>query len=112
MTTLPDSRTCSAVYLRQMLARRHPEHVVLFADMFAVACLLHYQGERRAGTTLMARVFDAVRDGATQPYLAALLANLPGNEVRFAQEVEPHRELSALCVRARLAAGTEPACAR
>jgi hypothetical protein len=112
MTTLPETRTCSAIYLRQMLVRRHPDHAVLFADMFAVACLLHHQGERRAGVTLMTRVFDAVRDGATQPYLAALLANLPGNEVRFAQEIEPHGELGAMCVRARVAAGTEPACAR
>lgn len=112
MLSLPERQPCSAQFLRQMLMHRQPDHFMLFVDMFAVGCLLHYQGERSAACTLVGRVFDAVQDGAAEPYLTRLLANLSGNEVRFAQEIEPHYELSSLCIRARMEEDSEPACAR
>lgn len=89
MTTLPEQRLCSASYLRKMLVQRYPDHSGLFADLFALGCLLHACGERHMGRGLVARVLHTLGGPAEERYLASLLDTLAGNEMRFTREIEP-----------------------
>ena len=107
MTTMPDEQAYSATYLRQMLAHRFPEQNKVFADAFAMGCLLHFQGERCVAYQMLQQVFDAVSSPVEQRYHAALLSRLTGNELRFATEIEPSEEVAALCRRAAKAPARE-----
>lgn len=84
----------------------------MLADMFAMGCLLHFQGERSAGTALIGQVIDQVKGPAETRYLASLVDNLSGNELRFAREIEPSAALRTLCDRALPGPRKEAACAR
>jgi hypothetical protein len=103
MTTLPDYRTSSAIYLRQMLKQRYPEHFHLFSDLFALGCLLHARGERNIGHGLMSSVVRTLSGTAEAPYVASLLRDLPGNQMRFACEIEPDFGISDLYYRVSIA---------
>lgn len=112
MTSLPEEQACSAVYLRQMLAHRFPNQCKVFADMFAMGCLLHFQGERCVAYTLVLQVFEVVGGPTEKSYLSSLLSRLTGNELRFAQEIRPSLEVSELCDRAAKGPAREVACDR
>jgi hypothetical protein len=107
MTTLPDEQACSATYLRQMLAHRFPGQLRVFADAFAMGCLLHFQGERCVAYQLLHQVFDAVGSPLEKRYLASLLSRMTGNELRFANEIHPSPEVAELCKRAAKAPARE-----
>ena len=85
-----------------MLSLRHPDHFRVFADLFAIGCILHAQGERSTGHALVAQVVRSVGGPAEQGYLATLLASLPGNELRFAREIEAAPMIDELQARVRL----------
>jgi hypothetical protein len=102
----------SAHYVRQLLMRRYPDHFMVFADLFAMGCLLHLQGERCVGFRLVAQVLNSANDTPDEPHLAAMLKNLSGNEARFAQEICPNAEISQLWVRAERMHQREAACSR
>jgi hypothetical protein len=112
MATFLEERGCSALYLQQILLSRYPDRFQVFADLFAMGCLLHFQGERCAGYKLIGQVFDAVSDAAEKRYLSLLLNSLSGNELRFAREIDPSMEVRELCDRAQQGAFREAACAR
>lgn len=107
-----EERICSALDLHGMLRCTDPERPQMLADMFAMGCLLHFQGERSAGAALIGQVFEQVKGPATPGYLNALVDNLSGNELRFAREIEPSAPLRTLCDRAQPGPRKEPACAR
>jgi len=111
MTTLPEPRDYSATYLRKMLALRFPDHYMSFVDLFALGCLLHARGERCAGHRLVFQVLAAVGGTLENSYLAALLDNLSGNEIRFVRDIEPDMEVTRLCERGSHTE-REAACAR
>jgi hypothetical protein len=112
MTTFAEEHTYTASQVRQMLMRRHPDHFMLFVDLFAMGCLLHLQGERCAGYRIVSQVLDTAGEPTEKRYLTSLLKNLSGNEARLAREIEPNMELSQLCDRAQMTYYREAACAR
>jgi hypothetical protein len=86
----------SASLLRTLLREQHPVNYMAFTDLFAVGCLLHAQGQQRAGRKLIEQVFDAVRQHGNKLYLAALMEEVSGNELRLADEVFAHEEINEL----------------
>ncbi|GGX77066.1 hypothetical protein GJV26_16820 [Massilia dura] len=112
MNFLFEERACSALYLQQILQDYHPTRSQMLADMFAMGCLLHYQGERSAASMLIGQVFDAVRNIEEREYLSTLMDSISGNELRLACEIAPSMELRELCDRARQGPSREAACAR
>jgi hypothetical protein len=102
----------SARYVRQLLMRRYPDHFMVFADLFAMGCLLHLQGERCVGFGLVAQVLKSANDTQHESHLAAVLNNLSGNEARFAHEICPNAEVSQLWDRAERMHQREAACSR
>lgn len=112
MNFLFEERTCSARDLQRMLQDRHPNRSQMLADMFAMGCLLHFQGERSAASMLIGQVFESVRGDGEPEYLTALLNGISGNELRLACEIAPSTELRELCDRARQGPAREAACAR
>lgn len=112
MTTMPEERKYSALYLKQMLISRHPDHFMFLVDLFAVGCILHLQGECAAGQLLVARALHAVADPASTSYTDFLLKSLSGNEISFIRDIDPSPALRALCERRIPARFTEAACAR
>jgi len=112
MNFLFEERGCSALYLQQILRDRHPHRSQMLADMFAMGCLLHFQGERSAGSIVIGQVIDAVRAAGEMDYLTILLDSIPGNEMRLACEIAPSMALRELCDRARQGPAREAACAR
>ena len=95
----------SAHRLREIIGEGHPDHAMAFADLFAVGCLLHAQGQRRAGLKLIEQVRHAVTAQVNQGYLADLLRNLSGNELRFAHEIHAHLEINELIDEERYRSG-------
>ncbi|HEX8605155.1 MAG TPA: hypothetical protein VF774_21095 [Pseudoduganella sp.] len=112
MNFLFEEHTCSALYLQQILQDRHPNRCQMLADMFAMGCLLHFQGERSAASILIGQVVDSVRSMGDPEYLSTLLDSISGNELRLACEIAPSLELRELCDRARQGPSREAACAR
>ncbi|QBE66371.1 hypothetical protein [Pseudoduganella lutea] len=112
MNFLFEERDCSALYLQQILQDCHPTRCQMLADMFAMGCLLHYQGERSAASILIGQVFDSVRSTGEREYLSTLMDSISGNELRLAFEIAPSMELKELCNRARQGPVREAACAR
>jgi len=112
MTHLPDESSGSATYLQHMLAHRFPDQFMVFADMFAMGCLLHFQGEHCVADKLILQVLDMVHCPVDSQYLAALRYRLAGNELRFALEINPSLEITELCRRAATAPAREVACDR
>jgi hypothetical protein len=86
----------SAESLRQLLMERYPDHFMAFADLFAMGCLLHLQGQRRAGRKLIDEVRAAVAVPGNKTYLCDLIDRLAGNELRFASEIQAHLEVNEL----------------
>jgi hypothetical protein len=107
-----EERRCSAKDLRMMLMHRYPVHYMSFVDLFALGCLLHYQGERSAGQKLVCQVIDKVSDPGPGGQFGDLLKNLPGNEIRFLTEIGPDTEVRHLCDRTTRNDVREAACAR
>jgi hypothetical protein len=109
---LSDEPIYSARHVREMLMLRYPENFMVFADLFAMGCLLHLQGERSVGFRLVAQVISSAAASADQPHLATVLKNLSGNEARFAEDIRPNSEISQLWDRACRTYQREAACAR
>ena len=112
MTWILDEPPCSASPLKQVLMRRFPDHFMVYADLFAMGCLLHFQGERGVAYTLINQVLKTVDHKPEADSLNALLARLTGNEMRFAQEMQPSPEIQELWRRAAKGPVREAACAR
>lgn len=49
-TTQPTTRAeVSAGRLQRLLMERYPDNFMMYADLFAMGCLLHLQGHHRPG---------------------------------------------------------------
>jgi hypothetical protein len=107
-----EERDCSPMDLKRMLIDRYPNHYMSFVDLFALGCLLHYQGERQAGLRLITQVIDKISDPIESSRFAWILKNLSGNEVRFLTEIGPDTEVRHLCDRTTRDQVREAACAR
>ncbi|MRW82648.1 hypothetical protein GJ698_00905 [Pseudoduganella sp. FT26W] len=112
MTPPSSEQACSAVNLRHMLAKQFPDQFMALTDLFAVGCLMHYQGERCASHRLMAQVSDTLCHPAEKNYFALLLNRLSGNELRFAREIKSSLEVIALFERMPQPPAREAACIR
>jgi hypothetical protein len=112
MMSILEELPCSASPLKQVLMHRFPDQFAVYADLFAMGCLLHFQGERGVAYSLINQVLNTVdhQSGARSQH--ALLAELTGNEMRFAQEMQPSPEIQELWCRAVRAPLREAACAR
>jgi hypothetical protein len=86
----------SADRLRQLILLRHPDNFMAFADLFALGCLLHAQGQKIAGRKLIEQVAGAVKERGNQTYLSDLRDGLEGNEFIFASQVHAHHEVNEL----------------
>lgn len=96
-TASPTDRTeVSAGRLQRLLMERYPDNFMMYADLFAMGCLLHLQGHQRAGLKLIDQVRIALPATGQKTYYADLLDSLPGNEIRFAGEIQAHSEINSL----------------
>lgn len=96
-TTQPTTRAeVSAGRLQRLLMERYPDNFMMYADLFAMGCLLHLQGHDRAGLKLIDQVRTALPATGLKTYYADLLDALPGNEMRFAGEIQAHSEINSL----------------
>jgi hypothetical protein len=86
----------SAERLRGLLAERFSDGHMAYADLFAMGCLLHLQGHHKAGRKLIDQVRTALPATGSKTYWVDLLHALPGNELRFAREIEAHSEVNDL----------------
>lgn len=86
----------SADRLRLLILQRHPDNFMAFADLFALACLLHAQGQQVAGRKLFDQVAGAVKERGNLTYLRELLDALEGNEFSFASQIHAHLEVNEL----------------
>lgn len=86
----------TAETLRHLIDRRYPDAALVFVDLFAMGCLLHLQGQRRAGLKLIREVRHAVEGPGQKMYWEDLIAQVPGNELRYAREIEAHLEVNEL----------------
>jgi hypothetical protein len=86
----------TAETLRHLIDDRYPNAALVFVDLFAMGCLLHLQGHRSAGVKLIREVRHAVEGPAQKTYWDDLIAQLPGNELRYAREIEAHLEVNEL----------------
>jgi hypothetical protein len=85
-----------AARLQRELMTRYPDNFMMYADIFAMGCLLHFQGEHRAGLKLIDQVRIGLPAVGHKTYFAELLRALPGNELRFASAIQAHAEINAL----------------
>lgn len=99
----------SAADLRRILVHRFPDQFTVFTDMFAMGCLLHFQGERCVANQLIRRVLSSVDGAVEESSFSTLLSRLTGNELRFAYDVSPSSEILELCDRAAKAPAREVA---
>lgn len=86
----------SADRLRQLIEQRQPDNFMAFADLFALGCLLHAQGQKVAGRKLIGEVAGAVKERGNQTYLSELRDALEGNEFAFASQIHAHLEVNEL----------------
>ena len=89
----------SAGRLQREIMTRYPDNFMMYADMFAMGCLLHLQGQHKAGLKLIDQVRRALPTTGHKTYFADLLEALPGNEMRFASEIQAHSEINDLLER-------------
>jgi hypothetical protein len=86
----------SAATARDLIDTRYPDAAFVFVDLFAMGCLLHLQGQQRAGLKLIREVRHAVEGPRQKTYWANLIQQLPGNELRYASEIKAHSEVFEL----------------
>lgn len=86
----------SAGRLQREIMTRYPDNFMMYADMFAMGCLLHLQGQHKAGLKLIDQVRRVLPTTGNKTYFADLLEALPGNELRFASEILAHAEINEL----------------
>lgn len=86
----------SAGTLRDLIESRYPNATFVFVDLFAMGCLLHLQGQQRAGPKLFREVRYAVEGPRQKTYWADLIEQVPGNELRYVREIGAHLEVNEL----------------
>jgi len=86
----------SAGRLQREIMTRFPDNFMMYADLFAMGCLVHLQGHHKAGLKLIEQVRRDLPTTGNKTYFADLLAALPGNELRFAREIQAHAEINEL----------------
>jgi hypothetical protein len=86
----------SAETLRHLIDSRYPDAAFVFVDLFAMGCLLHLQGQQRAGLKLIREVRHAVEGPRQKTYWADLIKQRPGNQLRYAREIGAHLEVNEL----------------
>ncbi len=64
---------------------------MLYRDTFVAGCFLYAEGHRVAGLKLCNQVLNNLNGYRQKTYFDGLIANLPGNERRFAGQVSAHR---------------------
>lgn len=96
MTSTASRTDTSAERLQREIVRRYPDNFMMYADMFAMGCLLHLQGQHKAGRKLIDQVRRALPATGNKTYFADLLDALPGNEARFIGEIRAHLEVNEL----------------
>ncbi|NDI85075.1 hypothetical protein [Undibacterium crateris] len=91
-----DEHECSVMRLHQIILKQYPEHFMVFVDMFSLGCLLHIKGDTDAGLKVINQVLGAVPERGNKLYFESIRKNLPGNEIRFNLEIQPHYEIKEL----------------
>ncbi len=91
----------SAGRLQREIMTRYPDNFMMYADMFAMGCLVHLQGQHKAGLKMIDQIRRALPTTGNKTYFADLLEALPGNELRFASEIQAHSEINDLLERAQ-----------
>lgn len=86
----------SADRLKQLIEERQPDNFMAFADLFALGCLLHAQGQKVAGRKIFDQVAGAVKGRGNQTYLSDLRDAMEGNEFAFARQIHAHLEVNEL----------------
>lgn len=86
----------TANLLRQILETKHPQNFMLYADIFAIGCLLHVQGKQTAGRKLISQVINIIQEHGNKTYLNDLLTALEGNEFKYARDIHAHQEINEL----------------
>lgn len=86
----------SAGRLQREIMARYPDNFMMYADVFAMGCLLHLQGQHKAGRKLIDQVRRALPTTGNKTYFADLLDALSGNEARFIGEIQAHLEVNEL----------------
>jgi hypothetical protein len=84
----------SAVKLHELICEAHPQHAMIFADQFALGCLLHMQGHKAVGRKLVSEVVASVQQPGNKIYLHSIRDSLEGNERRYAAEIQAHSEVN------------------
>lgn len=97
----PTGEAVSVVRLREIFEARHRDHYMAIADLFAMGCLLHFQGHERTGRKLVKEALRFAGGTANDAYLRIVRENLAGNELRFAREIHAHQEVNELLEAAR-----------
>lgn len=72
------------------------DKALVVADLFALGCLLRLQGHRDEGSKTCRTALKALNSSGTASYFDDLMAALPGNESRFANQVGAHLEINRL----------------
>lgn len=63
---------------------------MLYRDAFVAGCFLYAEGHQVAGLKLCNQVLNNLSGYRQKTYFDRLIANLPGNERRFAGQVSAH----------------------
>lgn len=86
----------SAGRLQREIMTSYPDNFMLYADLFAMGCLLHLQGQHKTGRKLIDQVRRALPITGRKTYFSDLLHALPGNKARFIREIQAHLEVNEL----------------
>jgi hypothetical protein len=82
--------------LKELIDKEHPNSYMVHANLFALGCLLHLQGQVTAGKKAISTVLRALPEQGNKGYFSSILDNLSGNERQFASGINAHLEINEL----------------
>ncbi|HEY0662940.1 MAG TPA: hypothetical protein VGD21_16640 [Lysobacter sp.] len=82
--------------LLKLLQATHGKQAMLHADLIAMGCWLHWQGQRTAGVKAISEVFATLPQPGNRDYFATILDKLAGHEAWLVRVVEAHSEINEL----------------
>ncbi|WP_454727904.1 MULTISPECIES: hypothetical protein [Cupriavidus] len=82
--------------LLKLLQTQHGKQAQLHADLIAMGCWLHWQGQRTAGIKAIREVFATLPQHGNRQYFDTLLNKLPGHEAWLVRAAEAHSEINDL----------------
>lgn len=82
--------------LLKLLQTQHGKQAQMHADLIAMGCWFHWQGNRTAGIKAIKEVFLTLPQRGNKQYFDSLLDGLPGHERWLVRAVEAHSEINDL----------------